>query len=358
MIDAGCYALALWQDVGRLGCRSWLVMRNPKLARAIRTADPYAAITLRPDWGKDNEQVDASLSPESEGRRWALDVIRPQVEEVGAGVYTATLGVNEMLALPFDWLVAFDRAVCLHVQYGQGMPQGWRQLPYYCFSAQVGYVDSWQIEPARPILEIAAGSNWHAYLRPWAKSFEPDQEQWHACRWLGLAPLILGINPRHRFLVGECGTYYPPAATGIDKGEEARLQVALARHFREQAAARGYQLDGVHCYGLGLEGDQRETWDLTEQIGVLAAANAEGQPDSGVVETPQQQEDTTVNIEEQYPQQFAEWKAAGGVANNFRAHLIGIGAIQPTKEDVATLIGNARSSLNQVENAVRALPFG
>jgi hypothetical protein len=275
-MDAGCYALALYQEVSRLGCDRWLVMRNPKLAMAIRRADLWAQITLRPDWGKDGEQVDANRPPEDEGWRWANDVVRPQVEEVGAGVYTGTLGINEPMSLPFDWLCRFERATCRHVQYGDRMPRGWRELPYFAFSAQVGHFEPRQVEEARAVFEIAAGSNWHAYLRERAKAFEPAVERYHACRWLEqLAPLIVRINPRHIFLIGECGTYYPPAETGIDLEREAAIQVELSRYFRAEAPSRGYQLGGVHCYGLGLEGDQREKWDLTGQIATLANTHDE-----------------------------------------------------------------------------------
>lgn len=275
-MDAGCYALALYQEVSRLGCDRWLVMRNPKLAKAIREHNMWAQITLRPDWGKDGEQVDVNRPPEDEGWRWANDVIRPQVEEVGASVYTATLGINEPMSLPFDWLCRFERAACRHVQYGDRMPKGWRELAYFAFSAQVGHFEAGQVEEARAVFEIAAGSNWHAYLRKKAKVFEPAEERYHACRWIEqLAPLIVEINPHHIFLIGECGTYYPPAETEITFEREAEIQVELARYFRAKSQHRGYQLGGVHSYGIGLEGDQREQWDLTRQIAVLANTGAD-----------------------------------------------------------------------------------
>lgn len=63
------------------------------------------------------------------------------------------------------------------------------------------------------------------------------------------------------------------------------------------------------------------------------------------------------SLREQYPTQFTEWEKAGGVENNFRAHLIGIGAIKPTKGDLLLLAGEARARVNQLEGALKALPL-
>jgi hypothetical protein len=60
-------------------------------------------------------------------------------------------------------------------------------------------------------------------------------------------------------------------------------------------------------------------------------------------------------LKDQYPQIYAEWDAAGGVENNFRAHLLGIGAMQSSVPDVDVIAGNAKASIEQLANVAKAL---
>ena len=62
-------------------------------------------------------------------------------------------------------------------------------------------------------------------------------------------------------------------------------------------------------------------------------------------------------LESQYPAQYAEWVAAGGIDNNFRAQLLGIGALAPTTADLGFLAGQATAARTQLENAT-AKVFG
>lgn len=60
-------------------------------------------------------------------------------------------------------------------------------------------------------------------------------------------------------------------------------------------------------------------------------------------------------LREQFPDIFEQWEVAGGVENNFRAHLIGIGALAPSSADLQILAGNAKAAVSQLENAALAL---
>jgi len=55
------------------------------------------------------------------------------------------------------------------------------------------------------------------------------------------------------------------------------------------------------------------------------------------------------NLSQQYPVQYAEWVAAGGIEANFRLHLLGIGAIPATAKDVLDL---ARTALAQAKGVL------
>lgn len=60
---------------------------------------------------------------------------------------------------------------------------------------------------------------------------------------------------------------------------------------------------------------------------------------------------------ETLPKVFAEWEAAGGVENNFRKHLLGIGAIKPTSDDLKFLADECDASVTQLRVALKAFPF-
>ncbi len=274
-IGAGCYALCRLDQARATKARHYLVMLNPKLASGLRVLDQYALIGLRPDWGKDGEQADANRTPEAEAQRWA-DLIRGRVAEAGVGVYNYTLGINEPLGMPLDWLAVFEYWLCRHVQYGEAMPEGWRLLPYAAISGQVGHLEHSEVIKFAKVLEITWAVNFHAYLKEWIQGLLLEPDDWYVWRPLRLLmPEIVKINPKISLLLGECGTYYPAARTGLSKDDEARVQVGIAQAYEMEAAKRGYNYVGAISYGIGLDGDQRETWDLSEQLGIFAAANQE-----------------------------------------------------------------------------------
>jgi hypothetical protein len=66
---------------------------------------------------------------------------------------------------------------------------------------------------------------------------------------------------------------------------------------------------------------------------------------------------TPVTLAEQYPVQYQQWVAAGGIESNLRAHLLGIGVLTPTKADVPILAGQVKAATDQLTNVVARLPF-
>ncbi len=305
-IGAGCYALCTFDQARATGARHYLCMLNHQLAAALRQADPWALIGLRPDVGRDGEQIDCNLAPESEARRWA-DVIRGRVAEAGEGTYNYTTGINEPLGRPLDWLARFEVCVCRHVQYGEGMPSTWRQLPYACLSGQVGRPEPQDVALFRDVLSICWGVNFHAYLQHYRTDVDTT-DLYYAFRPLNvLMPEIVKINPRIALLIGECGTYYPPAQTGISKGDEARVQVEIAAAYERECQARGYNYIGAVSYGIGLDGDQREPWDLSGEAATFAEANA-GAEAPPVVPTPLP-ETQPAGGEEVSQEEFGRWAA-------------------------------------------------
>ncbi len=68
-------------------------------------------------------------------------------------------------------------------------------------------------------------------------------------------------------------------------------------------------------------------------------------------------EEGPVALKDQYPAQYAAWVAAGGIENNFRAHLLGIGEIQPMRSDIPILAGQVKAATDQLTNVVARLPF-
>lgn len=66
---------------------------------------------------------------------------------------------------------------------------------------------------------------------------------------------------------------------------------------------------------------------------------------------------STLSLIQQYPEQFKAWEAAGGVENNFRKHLLGIGELQPSSEDLKFLADEMLASAVQTQGAVKNFPF-
>ena len=64
-----------------------------------------------------------------------------------------------------------------------------------------------------------------------------------------------------------------------------------------------------------------------------------------------------MTLAEQYPNEYQAWVAAGGIENNLKKHLLGIGSITPTADDLKMLARECRASVDQLVNALNAYPF-
>ena len=62
-------------------------------------------------------------------------------------------------------------------------------------------------------------------------------------------------------------------------------------------------------------------------------------------------------LKDQYPDAFAAWEAAGGITNNFKKHLLGIGVLAPTADDLKFLADETQASVTQLRNALDRYPL-
>jgi hypothetical protein len=91
---------------------------------------------------------------------------------------------------------------------------------------------------------------------------------------------------------------------------------------------------------------------IAEWLGQQRAALPAGPPDAA------DHGGRQVKLSEQYQAEYQEWVAAGGVENNLRAHLLAIGSLKPTKEDVPILAGQVKAATEQLAAVVAQLPLG
>jgi len=68
-------------------------------------------------------------------------------------------------------------------------------------------------------------------------------------------------------------------------------------------------------------------------------------------------EGVSMSLRDQFPDLFSQWEAAGGIENNFRSHLLAIGALPPTKADLLMLADEAKAKLEQMRLVAQKLPF-
>lgn len=59
----------------------------------------------------------------------------------------------------------------------------------------------------------------------------------------------------------------------------------------------------------------------------------------------------------EYPEVYQQWVEAGGIRNNFAKHLLGLGVLTPTAEDMLLLINENLASASQLHHAGRNFPF-
>ena len=67
--------------------------------------------------------------------------------------------------------------------------------------------------------------------------------------------------------------------------------------------------------------------------------------------------ENTMALEDEFPNEYAAWVAAGGITANLRKHLIGIGSIVPSPSDLRFLADECKASAEQLRNALANYPF-
>ncbi len=356
----------------RLGLGRYLVHLCWDVARAIRQDEPWALIAGRFDPGKDAYQCNfANPDAEAEADRFFSTAIAPVVRRY-PGVFNIVLGINEAFPSPpkrqegesdadyqdrwevyrkaLTWRARFELRLCRRVQNELRVVYGWGAVSVGCLEAD-------DIPIFADVIREAFCTVVHLYLKPGRVNVaeeDPEREPWWLWRptrlWL---PKLRQMGLRLRLLVTECGPY-----TADVRGDDlAHLDVEIARALAAECEQQGVELLGVLGYGRGMMGDQ-SAWELEGSESIFVEAARAGTETLPVVPAQNDEEDSeAMSLREQYPAAFAEWEKAGGVENNFRAHLLGIGAIKPTKEDVAILTGQVKSATEQLANVVAALPF-
>ncbi len=119
------------------------------------------------------------------------------------------------------------------------------------------------------------------------------------------------------------------------------------------------------CYFI-LSGEGRENvryWLLTNATyyddfktarnGETPSQDAPLSPSEGIPEL-QNIHGGSMALKDEHPDEFAAWEAAGGVENNFRKHLLGIGVIAATAEDLEFLADEAASGIAQLKGTLNA----
>lgn len=139
-----------------------------------------------------------------------------------------------------------------------------------------------------------------------------------------------------------------------------------AKQYREYLLSLPDWIGSANAYIQAKADGWRLFWigaDLAQEMRVDRGNGESGFQDEAVNapgETPELQDDHNGGgnvLKEQYVDLFAQWDAAGGVENNFRKHLLGIGAIQPTAGDLQFLAREAEAGLSQLKGALASYPF-
>lgn len=71
----------------------------------------------------------------------------------------------------------------------------------------------------------------------------------------------------------------------------------------------------------------------------------------------EEQSGGTMLLQEQFPDIYREWVNAGGIENNFRDHVLALGALPATKDDLRGLVDQLRAKADQVVKVANALPL-
>lgn len=310
------------------------------------------------DWGREcGREYNRTRRCVRTGREFSL-------ESVGARVTLA----NEM-NLPEEsggWSADDYRAInAWHLRAGKsfrdetGVTVDWAAVAqgHSDDQADLGYVG---LELCREAIEEADWLHVHQYWSPgrvcefvgaggeWLQGPpEPSQPSYPPKVYNGPWRFVLTheLFPSKRMFVSEAGQFDTRRA---DAPEEIVRWFKSLYHFDYLEGATPFIFrDPTHAhYG--------NDWGQNRDIERRVAA----EPKRDVATAPPDEEDhSDVSLQEQFPSIWDEWVKAGGPESHFRDHLLGIGAIQPTKDDLFHLINQTKAKLSELREALGRVPL-
>ena len=163
---------------------------------------------------------------------------------------------------------------------------------------------------------------------------------------------------RYRLLAPLAPSETPILITEYGDSTPGRSAVAKAEWYKVwllelQLVAKLLGIEAAFAFIASSPDPQWREFEITEEAAALLEL-----PDTEEPEEEEREEETLEqDLMDQYREQYETWVYAGGIENNFRAHLLGQGLLKPTADDLRMLIGDIRSSLGQLEQALDTLPF-
>lgn len=233
-----------------------------------------------------------------------------------------------------------------------------------------GYPPDWefQLESFKALLAASDGICVHAYGNPDGSGSNPSNEgYWHGvrfCRPKGYRETVQGkapINgrgdpggvaiqyPNYPIFNAELGTWLHQAREPWAVERSMRMLHEMHAEYQQLSNYVGgtifiFDSDGANQSNVLWGNDA-----LIRRLPELHQYRAADWPFKG---------GTQVGYIEKYPADFEAWKAAGGVENNFKTHVLAIHPeIVPTAEDVKVVVGNAKAAATQAELVVSRFPF-
>ncbi len=172
--------------------------------------------------------------------------------------------------------------------------------------------------------------------------------QWHALRYRSYwRP---GIDPP--VLITECGRDAIEGGNGGWRKDNISGEGYTAELARFESEL---ERDGV--VGVVFTGGPTDDWAAFSTDG-LDTSRFSGPARLAVpAPIPPDPEDVNMALKDQYPQVYAAWVAAGGVDHAFLAHLLGLGAIKPTADDVRRLASNNEAAAKQLRAVLDRYPL-
>lgn len=176
--------------------------------------------------------------------------------------------------------------------------------------------------------------------------------QWNALRWRqfwreGDPLVIVGECGRDRVRDGPNGEYIG------EPGWKAQNVNAEAYVGELRAYAAELERDPRVLGAVVFTAGPTDDWEAFDTDGLDISSLYDA-----VAPTPSNEENTEggeMKLSEQYPREYAEWVAAGGVENNLKSHLLALGRLTPTMQDLQFLADEMMAKAQQVKNVAAQL---